>query len=144
MKTLIPKNFFKHPFNFFNSPSIFDKDFFDVDFDTDFKFDFPKIDVQEDGKKIVVKADLPDLDKKDVKLTVNNDLLTISWFKEEEKEEKKKKYYLKERSSNEVYRQVKLPHNVSEKKIKAKMKNWVLTINLEKAKLSKWSEIVIE
>ncbi|NWF71734.1 MAG: Hsp20 family protein, partial [Nitrospirae bacterium] len=58
----------------------------------------PLVDITEDDKEYLIKADLPEVKKEDVKLTVQNDVMTISGERKSEKEEKGKKYHRVERA----------------------------------------------
>lgn len=92
----------------------------------------PKLDVAELKDKFEIKAELPGMEEKDIDLSVEDGLLTISGEKKEEKEEKDKGYYLKECSYGTFSRSVRLPDNIADDKIEAKFKKGVLTIDLPK------------
>lgn len=94
--------------------------------------DFPKMDVEETDKKVIVTLDLPGIDPKNVEIEMQDNYLTISGESENEEEVKKKHYYHKERRYGSFQRQVPLPCAVIEEKIKAKAKDGVLTITLPK------------
>ncbi|MGC8699602.1 MAG: Hsp20/alpha crystallin family protein [Candidatus Micrarchaeia archaeon] len=95
-------------------------------------FSMPDIDVIDEGDSLKVKADMPGVDKQDIKIRVNGNNLTIKAEKEEEKEDKDKNYYYKERSSRHYYRTITLPAEVDAKSAKASMKNGILEISLKK------------
>lgn len=92
----------------------------------------PRLDVAETKNKYEIKAELPGLDEKDINLSYDDGLLTISGEKKAETEEKEKGYYLKECSYGSFSRSVRLPDNISEDKIEAKFKKGVLTIDVPK------------
>ena len=92
----------------------------------------PKLDVAELKDKYEIKAELPGMDEKDIELTVEDGLLTISGEKKAETEEKDKGYYLKECSYGTFSRSIRLPDNIADDKIEAKFKKGVLTIDLPK------------
>ena len=92
----------------------------------------PRLDVAELKDKYEIKAELPGMDEKDINLSVENGLLTISGEKKAETEEKDKGYYLKECSYGSFSRSVRLPDNISEDKIGAKFKKGVLVIDMPK------------
>ncbi|MCQ2740501.1 MAG: Hsp20/alpha crystallin family protein [Alphaproteobacteria bacterium] len=92
----------------------------------------PRLDVAELKDKYEIKAELPGMDEKDINLSVENGLLTISGEKKAETEEKDKGYYLKECSYGSFSRSVRLPDNISEDKIGAKLKKGVLVIDMPK------------
>ena len=97
----------------------------------------PRIDVTEDEHAWHVEAELPGLERKDVELGVEDGVLTISGQKKQESEEKKKDYYRRERSYGSFHRALALPGGVDETKIKASMKNGVLSIDLPKSEQAK-------
>jgi HSP20 family molecular chaperone IbpA len=94
-------------------------------------------DVKETPKAFEVKADLPGVDKKDVKVNVNGDVLSLAVEKstanEEKKEEEGVKYHRVERSSAFVQRQIRLPDSADLSKITAKLENGVLRLDIPKA-----------
>lgn len=102
-----------------------------------------KCDIYEKGGKVNIELDVPGFDKKDIKLDVDDGILTIEASKEEEKEEKEKNYYRKERVSGSFKRQFTVG-NIDESKINAKFDNGVLTISFpkeEKKETKKFIEI---
>jgi len=92
----------------------------------------PKMDVTETEKEIVVTAELPGLDEKDIDVSLQNDRLTIKGEKKEEKEGKGKDYYRMERSYGSFSRTIPLPVEIETDKVEAKFKKGVLTITLPK------------
>lgn len=92
----------------------------------------PKVDVAETADDIVVRADLPGMEEKDIKVTLDGDLLTIRGARSEEKEDKKRDYHLMERSYGEVQRVIQLPGGVDREKVKAAFKNGVLSVTMPK------------
>ena len=97
----------------------------------------PQVDISEDHKEYLVKADLPEMKKEDVKATVENDVLSISGERKSEKEEKKKKYHRVERSHGTFVRTFTLPEDVDAKKIAAEFKEGVLKVHLPKTPAAK-------
>lgn len=92
----------------------------------------PKVDVAETADELVVKADLPGMEEKDLKVTLDGDLLTIRGTRSEEKEDKRRDYHLMERSYGEFHRTIQLPAGVDRDKVKAAFKNGVLQVTLPK------------
>jgi HSP20 family protein len=92
----------------------------------------PCVDVTEDGKEFVVKAELPEVKKEDVKVTVENDVLTIRGERKAEKEEKGRKYHRIERSYGSFERSFTLPEATDASKISSEFKDGVLTVHLPK------------
>ncbi|MCX7641617.1 MAG: Hsp20/alpha crystallin family protein [Elusimicrobiales bacterium] len=109
------------------------------------KDEYPKIDMKETSKEIIITAEIPGVDKKDIKLEVNDNLLTISFEKKQEKDEKDKNgWRIIERSYGKFSRTISLPQPVKEGSAKANYKDGVLKIILPKQKETKISEIKID
>ncbi len=96
----------------------------------------PKLDVAELKDRFEIKAELPGMEEKDIDLSIEDGLLTISGEKKAETEEKDKGYYLKECSYGTFSRSVRLPDNIADDKIEAKFKKGVLTIDLPKKEIA--------
>lgn len=92
----------------------------------------PKLDIAELKDKFEIKAELPGIDEKDINLSVDEGVLTISGEKKVENEEKNKNYYLKECSYGTFSRSIKLPDNVADEKIGAHFNKGVLIIDMPK------------
>ena len=92
----------------------------------------PKMDIAELKDKFEIKAEMPGMEEKDISVSLDDGLLTISGEKKAENEEKDKGYYLKECSYGSFSRAVRLPDNVVDDKIEAKFKNGVLIIDMPK------------
>lgn len=90
----------------------------------------PSIDVREDEKEIVVKAELPGVEDKDVEVLLSGNALTLKGEKREEKEEKEKGYYHMERRYGAFSRVIPLPEGVETEKAEASFKHGILTIRL--------------
>lgn len=95
---------------------------------------FPKVNISETEKEIVVTANVPGISSEDISVEVNDNILTLSgqMTKENKEEDKEKKYYRYERESGSFSRSFSLPAKIDEDKIEAETKNGVLTINLPK------------
>ena len=93
----------------------------------------PRVDVTETDKEIVVSAELPGLDSKDIDISLSQDVLTISGQKRQEKEEKGKNYYRAERSYGSFRRSIPLPSEVEADKVDAAFERGVLTVTLPKS-----------
>lgn len=104
----------------------------------------PSIDLKETKDTIVVKAELPGLDAKDVDLTLTDDILTIRGEKKEEKEEKDEHRFFVERYCGSFERRIKLPTLVKTDKIDATFDKGVLTVKLPKSEEAKTKEIKIK
>jgi HSP20 family protein len=97
----------------------------------------PQVDISEDEREYLVKADLPEMKKEDVKVTVENGVLSISGERKTEKEEKKKKFHRIERSYGTFLRTFALPENTDSAKIAAEFKEGVLKVHLPKTPVAK-------
>jgi len=104
----------------------------------------PRLDISETDAALEVVADLPGLEKKDINVTIEDDLLVIKGERKEEKEEKGKKFHTIERRSGTFYRALRLPLEVETDKIEAAFKDGVLTLKLPKSKKSKKKAAQIE
>lgn len=97
-------------------------------------FDFaPRVDTAETETAYEISAELPGVDEKDVKLTLEDNVLCISGEKKAEREEKKKDYVMSERSYGSFKRAFTLPDNVAAEKIAATFEKGVLKVTLPKA-----------
>lgn len=94
--------------------------------------DLPRVNVEETEREVVVTADLPGLEEKDVQVTMDDDVLILRGERKEEREEKRKDYHLMERSFGSFHRTLPLPAGVDREKIKAALKKGVLTVTLPK------------
>jgi HSP20 family protein len=92
----------------------------------------PRVDIAETDKAFEIKAEIPEVNKEDVKVTVHNGVLTIQGERKQEKEEKGKKFHRVERYYGNFTRSFTLPDNVDETKISASFKDGVLNIQIQK------------
>ena len=92
----------------------------------------PKLDVAEMKDKYEIKAELPGIDEKEIDLSMDDGVLTISGEKKTEAESDDKGYYLKECSYGTFSRSIRLPENIAEDKIVAKFDKGVLMIDVPK------------
>lgn len=93
----------------------------------------PRIDVKETDKEILISAELPGVDEKDVEVTFADNVLTIKGEKKTEKEEKDTNYHRVERSYGSFMRSISLPAAADEAKISATCKNGVLSVTVPKS-----------
>lgn len=104
----------------------------------------PSVDVVERGNDVIVTADMPGVDKGDIKINMkDNDILEISAQKQIEKEEKERGFIRHERAYNRYYRSIKLPVPVDKSKAKATYNNGVLEITLPMTEKAKESNIPV-
>jgi len=104
----------------------------------------PAVDIYEDDKEIVVKAELPDIEEKDVEVNIQDSVLTIKGERKKEREEKKGTYHLIETSYGSFSRSFSLPNNVDTDKASAKYEKGVLKITLPKKEGAKPKKIDIK
>lgn len=104
----------------------------------------PRVDVRETDKELTVEADLPGLDEKDIKVTLQNGVLTIRGEKSFEKKDEQANYHVMERRYGSFHRAMRLPEVIDEGKIEAKFDKGVLTVTLPKRPEAVASERRIE
>ena len=90
----------------------------------------PQLEVFQRGQEIVVRADLPGLNKDNVRVDVEDDVLTISGERREENEENREGFFRSERSYGQFYRSIPLPENVDPSSIKASFNDGVLEVTI--------------
>ena len=93
----------------------------------------PLVDISEDDKEYVIKADLPEVNKDDVKVRVENGVLVISGERKFEKEEKGRRYHRVERAYGSFARSFSIPEDADPTKVGAEFKNGTLRVHLAKA-----------
>lgn len=104
----------------------------------------PRVDIEEDDKQFVVKADLPGVDPKDVEVSVVDNALILRGQKKEEREEKKKNYHRVERFEGQFYREIPLPRGIDADKIQAKSTNGVVTVTIPKKAEAQPKKIAVQ
>lgn len=108
------------------------------------EFVAPSVDVYEEKDDIVVKAELPGMDKNDIEVNISDSALTLKGEKKKEQKIEEKNYYRSERSYGAFLRTVELPKEVQADKIKASFKNGVLEVRLPKTEEAKTKEIKVK
>ena len=93
----------------------------------------PQMNISEDEKEIVVTAELPGIEEKDLDISVTKDALTIKGEKKTEAEDKKKNYHRIERSYGSFSRTIALPNGIDESKTEAELKKGILKIKIPKS-----------
>ena len=104
----------------------------------------PAVDISEDEKEWLVKADLPEIKKEDVKVTVEDGVLTITGERKFEKEVKEKKYHRIERAYGTFLRSFALPDAADGSKVAAEFKDGVLKVHLPKSEKAKPKEVEVK
>ena len=103
----------------------------------DFVDEVPNFEVSETDDEFRIRAELPDMDEKDIEVNIQNDILTIRGEKKREHEDKHRNYHFSELSYGSFSRSVQLPGGVVVDKAKAKFKRGVLTLTLPKTEQAK-------
>jgi HSP20 family protein len=93
---------------------------------------------------VIVKAEVPGMDAKDIQLSLQGEMLTVRGEKKQEKEEKDERYHRVERSYGSFMRSIRLPVAVDASKVTATFKNGLLTVTLPKTPASKGTMIPIK
>jgi HSP20 family protein len=125
----------KRSFRPFYMPNLFDDDFFPVLSNrTD---SMPAVNIREDEKNYILELAVPGIDKNDLKIDTNEDVLTISSETKKETEENKDGYKRKEFSYSSFCRSFYIPENVNRDKIEANYKDGILSVGLPKQEVEK-------
>jgi len=103
----------------------------------------PAVDIAEHDDEYKVKVELPGVNKEDVKITLESNILTIRGEKKQEKETKKENYHRVERSYGS-FRSFTLPTTVKSDKIDAVYKDGILSVSLPKAEEAKPKQIEVK
>ncbi len=130
----------RRSFRPFYMPNLFDDDFFPAL--SNRTGSLPAVNIREDEKNYMLDLAIPGMDKKDLKIDMNEDVLTISSETKNENEQEKDGYKRKEFSYSSFCRSFYIPENVNKEKIEANYKDGVLSISLpkdeeEKSKISR-------
>jgi HSP20 family protein len=104
----------------------------------------PAIDVERDDGNLVIHAELPGIKPEEVKVEVEDDILTVSGEHQESKEEKDKNYVRRERRYGSFSRSVALPSGVDPKKIEAKTHDGVVDVTVPLPKEAKKEAVTIK
>jgi len=104
----------------------------------------PLVDITEDDKEYIVKAEIPEMKKDDIKINVHDEVLSISGERKYENEEKGKKYHRVERAYGSFMRSFTLPEDADGSKVNAEYKDGVLKVHLPKSERAKPKTIEIK
>jgi HSP20 family protein len=104
----------------------------------------PLVDITEDDKEYLIKAELPEVKKEDVKVSVQDNVISISGERKSEKEEKGKKYHRVERAYGSFYRSFTLPEDADGGIVAAEFKDGVLKVRLPKSEKAKPKSIEVK
>lgn len=114
----------------FFMPDLFENDFFPVM--SNRTSSMPAVNIREDEKNYILELAVPGIDRNDLKIDINEDVLTISSETKSESEESKDGYKRKEFSYSSFCRSFYIPENVNRDKIEANYKDGILTVGLPK------------
>jgi len=104
----------------------------------------PLVDIAEDDKEYLIKAELPEVQKEDVKVTVDNGTLTITGERKAEKEEKGRKFHRVERYYGRFERSFSIPDDADGANVKAEFKDGVLRVHLAKSEKARPKQIEVK
>lgn len=104
----------------------------------------PAVDIYEDEHNIILTAETPGIEEKDLDISLENNVLTISGERKMENEEKQDNFYRVERSYGRFTRSFNLPPTVDTDNVKADYNNGVLKITVAKREEAKPKQIKIE
>ena len=103
----------------------------------------PVVDVFDHDEKVVIKAELPGVDKKDIHVDVKDGILTLRGERSYENELKEENYHRKERAFGKFHRSFALPEGLDPDKIEADYKDGVLKVEIPKSEEKKPKEITV-
>jgi len=104
----------------------------------------PAVDIYETENELVLKADVPDVDPKEIDVRVENQTLTVSGERKFEQDKESKGFHRIERSYGSFVRSFAVPNTFDTEKINAGFKNGVLTVTLPKKEAAKPRQVKIE
>ena len=104
----------------------------------------PLVDITEDDKEYLIKAELPEVKKEEVKVSVESGVLTISGERKFEREEKNKRYHRVERAYGSFTRSFAVPDDADDSKVAAEFKDGVLTVHLAKSEKARPKSIEVK
>ncbi len=103
----------------------------------------PSVDISEDANEYLIKAELPEVNKEHVKVTVENGVLAIKGERRFESEQKDKKFHRIERSYGSFMRSFSMPDDADPDKVSAEFKDGVLQVRLPKCEAKKPKQIEV-
>jgi len=104
----------------------------------------PLVDITENEKEYLIKVELPEVKKDDVKVTVESGVLTISGERKFEREDKDKKYHRIERSYGSFTRSFSVPDDAEDSQVSAEFKEGVLTVHLAKSEKARPKSVEVK
>lgn len=104
----------------------------------------PAVDVQETDGEYLIKADLPEVKKEDVRVELQDGMVCLRGERKQEKEEKGKKFHRIERAYGQFERRLALPSEVDPQKVAAEFKDGVLKVHLPKSPTAKPNSVEVK
>lgn len=104
----------------------------------------PLVDISEDDTEYVIRAELPDVRREDVKVTAEDGALTISGERKFQKEENGRRYHRVERSYGSFLRNFSLPDDATAANVKADFKDGLLSVHLGKTAKAKPQQVEVK
>lgn len=104
----------------------------------------PPVDIYEDENSVVIKAELPGVDQKEIDIRIEDNTLTLRGERKHSQEVKKENYHRVERFYGTFQRSFSLPHTIDQEHVKATCDQGVLTITLPKREEKKPKQINVE
>jgi HSP20 family protein len=103
----------------------------------------PSVDIFEDENSFIIKLELPEVNREDVKVNLHENTLSITGERRLENEEKRDSYHRVERSYGQFYRSFTLPPNVNAEAINAQFKDGMLRLSIPKKEEAKPKQIEV-
>jgi HSP20 family protein len=104
----------------------------------------PDVDISQDDREYLLKADLPEMKKEDVKVTVEDGILCVSGERKSEKEDQKRKFHRVERSFGNFRRSFTLPEDTDSTKVTADFRDGVLKVHLPTTTIAKTKAVEVK
>lgn len=104
----------------------------------------PPVDIYEDEDSVIIKAELPDIDQKDIEVKIEDSTLTLRGERKQDEKLKRENFHRMERFYGTFQRSFTLPHTIDQEKVKANCANGILTITLPKKEEKKPKMINVE
>lgn len=112
--------------------------------DRDFDLRMPRVDMVDNEDEILVRAELPGVDKKDLDVNISGNMLTIKGETKQEEMEEKGEYFRSEITRGSFSRTLQLPVEIDEKTVKAAFSNGMLEVHLPKTQKAEKKKITVE
>jgi len=104
----------------------------------------PNVDISQDDREYLLQADLPEMKKEDVRVTVEDGILCMSGERRSEKEDEKRKFHRIERSYGNFRRSFTLPEDTDSKKVTAEFRDGVLKVHLPTTTIAKTKALQVK